>query len=303
MSEQKDDEFFPGFIEDQKLPKASQPPAVVHVSEGAFNPFDEPASVSVPVPDPSVDPAPSPAKPADGEEGFNPFAGSEDQGEGDDGELKPGSRKDLWNCPHCGTGNRPNRDTCRSCGKSPAETVIQPWFKNPLNLGVIGGAVVLLIIVVMMFSGPSFALGTAHLASIGDDLHSDESAGGSLSYGDDLLLVRGRFAAVGRVVASASAGGATTVTIVFGERPRSPDFKGVDRGDDEVGFTNGLGTVTRLDFARVTLLDEVGYIAAEPRNGQVIALTGQWGDLAKGASSDPATRKYVVSVSGYRSGE
>ena len=130
MSNDQGDDFFPGFQEDDK-PAAPAPMPSAMKSDGAFNPFDEPVNVSL-VPSPS---APAPAAPKSqckpssaGQQGagFDPFAGNKDGEEADDPDLKPGSRKDLWICPHCGAGNRPNRDTCRSCGKSP----MIPW-PNP----------------------------------------------------------------------------------------------------------------------------------------------------------------------------
>ena len=63
-----------------------------------------------------------------------------------DADIKPGSRKDLWNCPHCGAGNRPERGTCRGCGKSPADAVVVPWLRRPLALAGLAAAAVLLVV-------------------------------------------------------------------------------------------------------------------------------------------------------------
>lgn len=332
----KDDDFFPGFIEDEDQAKsAPKPPkSVPAAEEGAFNPFAEPVEVPSLVPDPQAPPprpsgpavsptAGGPAKPSQAagpmgpaaagaaatsaaadsaDSGFDPFADAEQDGEeADDGELKPGSRKDLWNCPHCGTGNRPNRDTCRSCGKSPDEAVIQPWFKQPKVLAVIGAALVVLVVVLMMASGPSFALGPAQMSAIDSDFRHDQSLSGELAVGDDALLLRGRFAAVGRVV-SASRQDPTRLSLVlaFGDRAREPDQRLLDRGGDQVGTSNALGSITRLPFVRVQLVDDGRMVATLPQVGDVVSLTGSWGDWRDGEASSLADRQLTVRVTGFR---
>ncbi len=66
-----------------------------------------------------------------------------------DPDVAPGSRKDLWNCPHCGAGNRPGRPTCRTCGKSPDDPVVRSWAKNPLVIGGIAVAALVVLVVLV----------------------------------------------------------------------------------------------------------------------------------------------------------
>ena len=86
-----------------------------------------------------------------------------------DQDITPGMAKDLWLCPHCGAKNKPARETCRECGKSPSDEVETPWFKKPPILGAVGGGAVLLIILIsLMMRGPDLSLhppGPGHLDS------------------------------------------------------------------------------------------------------------------------------------------
>lgn len=86
-----------------------------------------------------------------------------------DQDIKPGMAKDLWLCPHCGAKNKPARETCRECGKSPSDEVEAPWFKNPVILGAIGGGLVLLIVLcTFLLGGADLSLrppGPGHLDS------------------------------------------------------------------------------------------------------------------------------------------
>ena len=77
--------------------------------------------------------------------------------ESDNPDLKPGSRKDLWNCPHCGTGNKPERTTCRACGKSPSDAKEIPAWKKPKVIAAVVGALVLLVVILVLLK-PSLEL-------------------------------------------------------------------------------------------------------------------------------------------------
>ena len=68
-------------------------------------------------------------------------------------DIRPGTAKDLWMCPHCGAKNKPGRETCRECRKDPAEPVAIPWFKKPLVIGpVVGGAILVVILLTWLAS-------------------------------------------------------------------------------------------------------------------------------------------------------
>lgn len=296
------DDFFPGFQEDEK-PATPQKKPTKPSGDAAFNPFDEPVNVLAVPSTTAPPPAPkSSAKPRrKSSAGFDAFAGSQNQEEADDADLKPGSRKDLWICPHCGAGNRPNRDTCRSCGKSPDEAVAAPWFKQPIFLMGIGGAVIGLILLYLVVSGPSFALGPASTAGIGEDVVTEQAAGDSIDFGDNVFIQQGRFAAVGRLHSIKEVDGFKQLTLVFGDQARDAGAKLIARGN-KVGIQNGLGNFVASPTAHITLLDPDGRFDAATEAGAIVSLTGQWGELDGVVRSSPGSASYVVLINGYRTG-
>ncbi|TVR45309.1 MAG: hypothetical protein EA402_04705 [Planctomycetota bacterium] len=307
----KDEEFFPGFIEDEDKPQPPSrpaPPVAGKQEEGKFNPFAEPVEVPALVPDPALPPPRSsgpatvqpPAPQASPEAGFDPFAGgSEDpDDEPDDAELKPGARKDLWICPHCGAGNRPGRDTCRTCGKSPDDPVAKPWFKQSVVLAAAAGLLLVLVVVISFATRTSYALRPANPESLDRDLRWDSSLNATLPLAEGEFQQRGRIAGLGRVVSASGGDGRWNVVLVFSSRAQG-QHRFVDRGDDEVGFENSFGNVTRLPYVRLTLLDSRNMLTATPSRGQVFSFAGSWGDAdQKRLSSDPSTRRYVVLLDG-----
>ena len=70
--------------------------------------------------------------------------------------LKP--RKDLWVCPHCGAKNKPDRDTCRACGKSPDEKVVKPIHQNPLVQAAVLAVVGFVLVLWFVLGGESMAM-------------------------------------------------------------------------------------------------------------------------------------------------
>ncbi|GDY11408.1 hypothetical protein LBMAG53_02850 [Planctomycetota bacterium] len=128
--------------------------------------------------------------------------------EPDDPELVPGSRKDLWKCPHCGAGNRPERDTCRACGKHRDAPVAAKWYANPVILG--GIALALAVVVALwVVTRPDFTLRPAGPQSLTG--RTITGGGGSdQGIGDGIQFhARGRIAWVGRVAATGSAASST----------------------------------------------------------------------------------------------
>jgi ribosomal protein L40E len=73
-------------------------------------------------------------------------------------EIAPGMAKDLWLCPHCGAKNKPTRETCRECKKSPTDEVVKPWFMQPKIIGPVAGGVVLAIVVIMWLMSVDLSL-------------------------------------------------------------------------------------------------------------------------------------------------
>lgn len=128
--------------------------------------------------------------------------------EPDDPELVPGSRKDLWKCPHCGAGNRPERDTCRACGKHRDAPVAAKWYANPVMLGGVALALVALV-ALWVLTQPDFSLRPAGPQSLTG--RTIIGGGGSdQGVGDGIQFhARGRIAWVGRVAATGSAASST----------------------------------------------------------------------------------------------
>lgn len=82
-----------------------------------------------------------------------------------DADIRPGTAKDLWMCPHCGAKNKPGRETCRECRKDPSEPVAIPWFKKPLVIGPVVGGVILLIMLLTWLASADLGL---HAAGVPD---------------------------------------------------------------------------------------------------------------------------------------
>lgn len=220
------DQQFPGFEgEDEEKPAkqpSAPPPAPARPATGkvAKGDADQPAAAPSAAPPGKVDyafeeseepapkPKPKPAQPAGGAtSGGKPGAAGGGRAPAGaapvdevDPEVKPGSRRDLWNCPHCGAGNRPGRDTCRTCGKSPDEVVIVPLLKKPGVLpAMIGGGVLVLVLLIWSLLGTD----TSHRDATVDQIDSKPRIGGagtSRQIGDKSFVGRQRFAAVGRCI-------------------------------------------------------------------------------------------------------
>ena len=112
--------------------------------------------------------------------------------------------------------NKPGRDTCRACGKSPDEAVAAPWFKNPAVLGGIAAVVIIVVVILQFFGGPSWTIDTQPGAEtmyregprFGEPLTATQAVdGGSMT-------IRGQLKAHGRVVAVED----TFIVIGFGDR-------------------------------------------------------------------------------------
>jgi hypothetical protein len=71
----------------------------------------------------------------------------------DNNDFAQGTAKDLWTCPHCGAKNKPLRETCRECKKSPDEPVEKAWYAKPLIIGpVVVGVIGLIMLITMVTS-------------------------------------------------------------------------------------------------------------------------------------------------------
>lgn len=188
----------PAFEFEESAPKPKKP-APAPAAAGNVNPFaDQPVQVNpfagqaVQTPGATAAEPPPKAQPGTGrvaKPGVKPGAkapASAPVSDPADQDIVPGQAKDLWLCPHCGCKNKPARETCRECGKSPSDEIEIPWFKKPPILGAVAGGVVLLIILVsLMMGGPDLSLrppGPGHLDSaprIGKGAISEHDLGDS----------------------------------------------------------------------------------------------------------------------------
>ena len=209
-------------FEEDDAPKPERKPFIPGLAEAVAAPAT-PAPAPIAAPGPSAARMPSPPAPPAAVRAPAPAplgdAGSEDP------DLKPGSRKDLWACPHCETKNNPARPTCRQCGKSPSDPVAKKWFQRPAILGAIG-VVLVAIVALWVLTRPDLSLkapGTASLAR-GSKTTIERDLGGKT------FTPRSRLSACGRVLISRAASGVdgvTTVVLLLGKAT-----------DDEVAAAN-----------------------------------------------------------------
>ncbi len=250
--------------------KSAAPPAA------AFNPFDTPVDVS---------PAALAAAPPAVAAGASAPNASVAAAQADvDADIKPGQGKDLWNCPHCGSGNKPGRTTCRACGKSPDEPVAIPWFKQPKNVGTIGGVVVLLILVFTFWPGANVTMKPADAAHLDSALRQ---AGGATAKDVDgrQWLGSKRVAVVGRVAAvltHAEPATLRTVILALGKAAANDDtfatVKANFAGERPEIDSPNLNTVV------LHLMPSSGALP-DLKVGAILSLSGQRGTLSDGGRS------------------
>ncbi len=263
-----DPNFFPGFEgEDEPKKQPAAKPVAPAPDKPAFDPFADAQ--------PSPAPAPALAGPA-GKPPTNRVAKTAPTAPApvpapsqDDPELKPGSRKDLWKCPHCGAGNKPDRTTCRTCGKSPDEPVVVPWYKNNIIRAGILAAIGVIIVVIVLLTRVDLSLREPSLANVDAKPRISGAAQGSIDLGSGLrfegerqISVCGRVAAIGP-----GPGGTLLVALALG--PAAADEKPV-----ATAITGGF------EVAGVVLACHAAD-SFDPKPGQIISLTGATGVLVK----------------------
>jgi hypothetical protein len=213
-----------------------------------------------------------------------------------DPDLKPGSRKDLWTCPHCGTGNKPGRDTCRKCGKSPDDVVVVPLFKRPPVIGAAAGGVVLLIVLIaMVFGGTDLTLKPAEVSSIDSKARIGGSASGTHDIDGHTFTARKQISVCGRCVGSMpmqSPNGGLTVVLLLGKPAKDddlvkacePTFNG-----ELTDLPSAPGKFVILHLLSTNKLDAT-------RKGQVVSLVGEVGDLDPSVGSSGEYTVWVQSL-------
>ncbi|MFM2090247.1 MAG: hypothetical protein RLZZ127_736 [Planctomycetota bacterium] len=223
------------------------------------------AAASVPAPRPAPAPVPAAAEP-------------------DDPELKPGSRKDLWTCPHCGAGNKPDRSTCRACGKSPADPVLRPWNRNPVVLGGIAAAVVGAIAVLWLATRPDLSYRDPGAAGIdaAPRISGGPSAASRDLPGGRVFEAAGRISVSGRVLASRPfAGGGTSVALALGsDAADDAAFAALKASAGAAGFELPAGAVvlhlvgSKERPARGTWLSVAGDRGVVTEQGRIVGGDG-----------------------------
>lgn len=226
--------------------------------------LDQPAP---PAPPAAADPqAPAPARPV-----APPPAPAQAQ-EADDPDLKPGSRKDLWPCPHCGTKNKPDRTSCRACGKAPDDAKDIPFWKKKPFLG--GAAAGFAFFALLWFvTRADLSLKEPGKASI--------DIGGKTTVERELVgktfTPRGRISICGRIVASRptpNTDGTTDVIVVLGGASDSAveEAKPVFNNDRIDEVPSGAQVLHLVTSEKLTL-----------DRGAWISVVGDYGILADGA--------------------
>jgi hypothetical protein len=204
----------------------------------------------------------------------------------DDADIKPGSGKDLWPCPHCGTKNKPSRTACRSCGKSPDAAKDRPfWFRPAFLGGVVGGFLVVLLL--WFVTRPDFSLKTPGTTAL--DLGAAKGLERELV--GLTFTPQGRISICGRIIGQRLA-------------------PGVDRVQDVI-LLLGKATEAEVDAAAPTFnqerIDDVPagakilhLITSEKLDltkGAWLSLVGDYGQLSSGAQLIRSTESgYTVAV-------
>lgn len=273
-----DPNFFPGFEGDDE-PKKAKPVAPAKAAAPAKPAFDPFAGVPVKVNAPGEVVPAAPAKPATGRVGTAPAAPTPTPAaqDADDSELKPGSRKDLWKCPHCGTGNKPDRTSCRSCGKSPDEAVVVPWFKNNVLRAGILAVICVVILLAVWLSRVDASLHEPGPAGIDQQRpRISGKAEGTIEVSDGISFISTqRLSVSGRVVAVRQSLGMTWVALALGRNARDDNaFKAQIAKPQGAGFAFDGGCLLACVFDG----------KPELKPGAWLSLVGSTGDLVKGPS-------------------
>lgn len=207
--------------------------------------------------------------------------------EAEDPDLKPGSRKDLWPCPHCGTKNKPGRTECRACGKSPSDAKAIPfWMRKSFLGGVAGGFCFFALLWVVTRADLSLKEPGKTSLDIGGKTTVERELAGKT------FTPRGRISICGRIVASRAtpgADGTTDVVVLLGKA-----------GDEALSAAKPMFNNQRVDDippnGKVLHLITSEKLSLE--QGAWISVVGDYGVLAEGAliAIDSGADEYTVAV-------
>jgi len=265
----------PGFIEDQPQPQ-KKPQA--DASGNAFNPFADvdvqssPLGIAQPgsgVPVPATSTAAPPP-------GFNAFAGADaaSAAEANEAEIKPGQGKDLWACPHCGAKNKPDRSTCRECGKKPTDEVIIPFMKTPAGrFGVPAGVVLVVVILGWLMFGGSVKLVPAGAGHIDSSVRRGGAVGPQETINGLVFQPKNLIAVSGRVIGVGNTSGLTTFVLALGKDATDEEAianVGVDFGAQPPRVEPELRTVIIYAFGKVPEVSKGTFLSVLGDGGRLI---------------------------------
>jgi hypothetical protein len=276
----------PGFIDDEPKPKKPATPAA---PAAGFNAFDDvkvdasPLSLAKPsAPSDKAAPAkaapgkPTPSKPA-AAGGFNAFADADSApSEANEADIKPGQGKDLWPCPHCEAKNKPDRTTCRACGKDPKDPVVIPFHRTPAGrIGIPAGVVVVILLLGWMLFGGSVSLATAEPGSIDSAIRHGGSTAGEVEIAGMSFRPDHHAAVCGRVLGMGSYQGFGVTVLALGSEAKDADACAaltVDMTSNPPSVSGDGNYLTLYTF---------GNLPEGVSRGQILSLLGDQGRLVR----------------------
>lgn len=261
------DPHFPGFAGEDDQPAAKPPPPPAPAPRPAFDAF---AGVKVQTAAPGAPPAPG-AAPTPGAPPPPPLPSAQS----DDG-VKPSVRRDLWTCPHCTAGNKPDRTTCRLCGKSPQDPVVIPLHRRtPVRIGAVAGAVVLAIVLFLALR-TDLSLRPAALAQVDVRPRIGGSATGTIELGGNVRFAAERRISVCGRVAAVGTGPLRCTLIALALGPTAADERpAVTKRGDAFDLPGGV------------VLAVVGEEVPRVEVGALLSVVGTTGPLLRDASFAP----------------
>lgn len=197
--------------------------------------------------------------------------------EADDPDLKPGSRKDLWPCPHCGTRNKPDRTNCRTCGKLPTDAKDTPAWQKPQVIAVAVGAVLVLFLI-WLLTRPNLSMKPPGPSSVDSKVRRGSAQTLERELVGKTFTPKGRLAVTGRICASRplpGADGVTTVVLLLG----------TNASDDGLAEAKVVFNGERVENLppHAAVLNLITDTKLDLTPGAYLSVVGDYGQLADGA--------------------
>ncbi len=194
--------------------------------------------------------------------------------EAEDPDLKPGSRKDLWTCPHCQTRNKPDRSTCRECGKLPSDALEPAFYTKPVFKAAIAGAMVL-VLLLWFVTRPNLSFKAPGAPTVDRSVRKGSALGGVRDLVGKTFKPHGRLSVSGRICATrplAEVEGVTTVVLLLGSATSDEQLEGA-----KVGFNNLLITPP----PGAVILNLITKDKIDGTKGAWLSVLGDYGDLVE----------------------